>query len=200
MWPDKTRAVVAQEHVAANGDEVQQMPFTSDAKRVLERSLREAIRLGHNYVGTEHLLLGLLREEDCAGFRVVQELAVDVEELRELTLQLISTRPERRTMPHAPDVAAAPTAPRTPRGRRAPSRSSYAICARSWSAPDGPVPTHPIGILKHVSKAPAASSFAPRRSKNGQRVLSRPRTIPDHHSEKAPERPFLMRAAAERKH
>ena len=108
LWPDRTRAVVAQEH-HSNGGEHQQMPFTSDAKRVLERSLREAIRLGHNYIGTEHLLLGLLREEDSAGYRVVQELGVDVEELRELTLQLVSTRTERRALPHAPDVAAALT-------------------------------------------------------------------------------------------
>jgi len=107
-WSDPARAAVARE-ARPDGPPADQIPFTSDAKRVLERALREAVRLGHNYIGTEHLLLGLLREEDSAGFHVLQELDVDVEQLRELTLQLISTRPERRGLPHAPDVAAALT-------------------------------------------------------------------------------------------
>jgi ATP-dependent Clp protease ATP-binding subunit ClpC len=105
VWVDKARAVIAARHETA--DAVAQVPFAPDAKRVLERSLREAVRLGHNYIGTEHLLLGLLRDEECEGFAVLQELGVDVEELRELTLTLIATRPERRTLPYAPDLAGA---------------------------------------------------------------------------------------------
>ena len=106
VWLDPARAAVA----ASGRDraqEVTQIPFSPDAKRVLERALREAVRLGHNYIGTEHLLLGLLREDDCAGFRVLQDLGTDVEQLRELILELIATRPERRGLPHAPDVSAA---------------------------------------------------------------------------------------------
>ena len=105
VWLDPARAAVA----AAGQDPVQatQIPFSPDAKRVLERALREAVRLGHNYIGTEHLLLGLLREDDCAGYRVLKELGTDVEQLRELILELIATRPERRGLPHAPDVSAA---------------------------------------------------------------------------------------------
>jgi ATP-dependent Clp protease ATP-binding subunit ClpC len=104
---DPARAAVAD---GASGEiDPSQIAFTSDAKRVLERSLREAVRLGHNYVGSEHLLLGVLREEDAAGFRVLQEMEVDTEALRELTLELVATRPDRRGLPHAPDVSAALT-------------------------------------------------------------------------------------------
>jgi ATP-dependent Clp protease ATP-binding subunit ClpC len=103
---DPARAAVAHDGGARDIDP-SQIAFTSDAKRVLERALREAVRLGHNYVGTEHLLLGVLREEDAAGFRVLQEMDVDTDALRELTLELIAARPERRGMPHAPDVSAA---------------------------------------------------------------------------------------------
>jgi len=106
VWRDPARAAVAKER-RPDGARVDQIPFTADAKCVLERSLREAVRLGHNYVGTEHLLLGLLRDEDSTGYHVLQELDVDVEELRELTLELIATRPERRGLPHGPDVVAA---------------------------------------------------------------------------------------------
>jgi ATP-dependent Clp protease ATP-binding subunit ClpC len=103
---DPARAAVA--HDGGSGVlDPSQIAFTSDAKRVLERSLREAVRLGHNYVGSEHLLLGVLREEDAAGFRVLQEMEVDTEALRELTLELIASRPDRRGLPHAPDVSAA---------------------------------------------------------------------------------------------
>jgi ATP-dependent Clp protease ATP-binding subunit ClpC len=103
---DPARAAVAHDGGAREIDP-SQIAFTSDAKRVLERALREAVRLGHNYVGTEHLLLGVLREDDGPGFRVLQEMEVDVDALRELTLELVATRPDRRGPPHAPDLAAA---------------------------------------------------------------------------------------------
>jgi ATP-dependent Clp protease ATP-binding subunit ClpC len=103
---DPARAAVA--HDGGPGElDPSQIAFTADAKRVLERALREAVRLGHNYVGTEHLLLGVLREEDAAGFRVLTEMDVDIDALRELTLELVASRPERRGLPHAPDVSAA---------------------------------------------------------------------------------------------
>src|SRR3954469_11864129 len=149
VWRDPARAAVARER-RPDGAAVDQIPFTGDAKRVLERSLREAVRLGHNYIGTEHLLLGLLRDEESTGYRVLQELDVDVEELRELILELIATRPERRGLPHAPDVAAMlPPAPPccrarpTPRARRVPSRLSSDTCARCSTATDPPDPADP---------------------------------------------------------
>lgn len=54
------------------------IPFTPRAKKVMELGLREALQLGHNYIGTEHLLLGLLRVEDCVGVGVLKALGADV--------------------------------------------------------------------------------------------------------------------------
>jgi len=81
--------------------------FTERARQVVVLAQEEARTLKLNYIGTEHLLLGLLRDEEGEGYAVLQELGVDVEELRELTLTLIATRPERRTLPYAPDLAGA---------------------------------------------------------------------------------------------
>jgi uncharacterized caspase-like protein len=67
------------------------LPFTPRAKRVLELSLQEARRLGHNYVGTEHLLLGLTKEGEGVGARVLEILGADLQRLRDLVLQAINT-------------------------------------------------------------------------------------------------------------
>jgi len=105
LWLDKARAIVVSIHTTA--DEANgQIPFTPGAKRVLERSLREAVRLSHNYIGTEHLLLGLLREPDATGYRVLVELGAEPKEVRSVLLELIELRPERRHLPHDPEVVA----------------------------------------------------------------------------------------------
>lgn len=59
-----------------------QIPFTPEAKKVLERALREALSLGHNYIGTEHLLLALTREREGLAARILGELDVDAERVR----------------------------------------------------------------------------------------------------------------------
>jgi ATP-dependent Clp protease ATP-binding subunit ClpC len=59
-----------------------EIPFTPRAKRILERALDEARQLGHNYIGTEHLLLGLIRERDGVAVRVLQQLGVGYDEIR----------------------------------------------------------------------------------------------------------------------
>ncbi len=66
-----------------------EIPFTPRAKRVLELSVDEARQLGHNYVGTEHLLLGLIREGEGVAARVLLELGVDRKKVREETLKLL---------------------------------------------------------------------------------------------------------------
>jgi ATP-dependent Clp protease ATP-binding subunit ClpC len=104
---DPARAAVATAHAPEDNGGPRQIPFTPGAKYVLERSLREAVRMGHNYVGSEHLLLGLLRAEDATGHRVMLDLGAEPETLRELVLELVAQRPERRQLPYAPDVAAA---------------------------------------------------------------------------------------------
>jgi ATP-dependent Clp protease ATP-binding subunit ClpC len=78
--------------------------FTPQAKRVLELSLREAIQLGHNYIGTEHLLLGLLREGDGVAARVLVQLGADLNRVRQQVIQLLASHPGR---PPAEDAPAA---------------------------------------------------------------------------------------------
>jgi ATP-dependent Clp protease ATP-binding subunit ClpC len=64
-------------------------PFTASTKWVLEMSLREALQLGHNWIGTEHLLLGLLREEDGVGAQVLIDLGVELSSVRQRVLELV---------------------------------------------------------------------------------------------------------------
>jgi ATP-dependent Clp protease ATP-binding subunit ClpC len=68
------------------------IPFTPRAKKVLELSLREALQLGHNYIGSEHVLLGLLREGEGAGVRVLEKLDADFTELRTNILTMLRSR------------------------------------------------------------------------------------------------------------
>ena len=81
--------------VAATGGTltIGEIPFTPRAKRVLELSVDEARQLGHNYVGTEHLLLGLIREGEGVAARVLLELGVDRKKVREETLKLLGGTP-----------------------------------------------------------------------------------------------------------
>ena len=66
-----------------------QLPFTPRAKKVLELSVEEATNLGHNYIGTEHLLLGLIRENDGVAAQVLTTLGLKLEEVREEVLELL---------------------------------------------------------------------------------------------------------------
>ncbi|MBK8230403.1 MAG: ATP-dependent Clp protease ATP-binding subunit [Candidatus Eisenbacteria bacterium] len=70
-----------------------EIPFTSNAKRVLELSVDEARQLGHNYVGTEHLLLGLIREGEGVAAKVLMDMGVDRKKVREETLKLLGGNP-----------------------------------------------------------------------------------------------------------
>src|SRR5438093_1665364 len=66
------------------------IPFTPRAKKVLELSLREALQLGHNYIGTEHILLGLIREGEGVAAQVLQKLGADLSRVRQQVIQLLS--------------------------------------------------------------------------------------------------------------
>ena len=66
------------------------IPFTPRAKKVLELSLREALQLGHNYIGTEHILLGLIREGEGVAAQVLVKLGADLARVREQVIQLLS--------------------------------------------------------------------------------------------------------------
>ena len=69
------------------------IPFTPRAKKVLELSLREALQLGHNYIGTEHILLGLIREGEGVAAQVLQKLGADLNRVRQTVIQLLSGYP-----------------------------------------------------------------------------------------------------------
>lgn len=66
------------------------IPFTPRAKKVLELSLREALQLGHNYIGTEHILLGLIREGEGVAAQVLMKLGADLSRVRQQVIQLLS--------------------------------------------------------------------------------------------------------------
>ena len=78
------------------------IPFTPPSKKVLELSLREALDLGHTYIGTEHILLGLIREDEGVAARVLAGFGVDLNRAREQVVQLLAGR-----NPGAPGPAAA---------------------------------------------------------------------------------------------
>ena len=65
------------------------IPFTPRAKRVLELSLRESGQLGHNYIGTEHILLGLVREGEGVAAQVLVKLGADLNRVRQMVIQLL---------------------------------------------------------------------------------------------------------------
>jgi Clp amino terminal domain, pathogenicity island component len=66
------------------------IPFTPRAKKVLELSLREALQLGHNYIGTEHILLGLLREGEGVAARVLVSLGASLDRVRQQVVQILA--------------------------------------------------------------------------------------------------------------
>nr|QCI08918.1 Clp protease ATP binding subunit [Wrangelia sp.] len=74
-----------------------EIPFTPRAKRVLELSLEEARQLGHNYIGTEHLLMGLVREGEGVAARVLENLAVNVASIRSEVIQMLGDSTEVNT-------------------------------------------------------------------------------------------------------
>ena len=86
---EEVRAQVAR--IVGQGDEVTtgQIPFTPRAKKVLELALRESRALGHQYIGTEHILLGLVRENDGVAARILLDLGVDAETVREAVGRLL---------------------------------------------------------------------------------------------------------------
>ncbi len=87
---DEVRSQVAR--IVGQGDEVTtgQIPFTPRAKKVLELALREALSLGHNYIGTEHILLGLVRENEGVAARILLDFDADAEKIRNEIIRMLS--------------------------------------------------------------------------------------------------------------
>ncbi len=87
---EEVRAQVAR--IVGQGDEVTtgQIPFTPRAKKVLELALREALSLGHKYIGTEHILLGLVRENEGVAARILLDFDADAEKIRNEIIRMLS--------------------------------------------------------------------------------------------------------------
>jgi ATP-dependent Clp protease ATP-binding subunit ClpC len=84
--------------IVGSGEEVTagQIPFTPRAKKVLELALREALSLGHNYIGTEHILLGLVRENEGVAARILLDFDADSEKIRNEVIRMLSGPGSRR--------------------------------------------------------------------------------------------------------
>jgi ATP-dependent Clp protease ATP-binding subunit ClpC len=72
------------------------IPFTPRAKKVMELSLREALQLGHNYIGTEHILLGLIREGEGMAAQVLADRGIKLNDVRKTILNLVGKQYEQR--------------------------------------------------------------------------------------------------------
>jgi len=81
-----------------------QMPFTSRSKKVLELALREALQLGHNYIGTEHILIGLMWEGEGVAVRVLSNLGVRRDRVRQEVVGMIGGRRTERLPAARPDI------------------------------------------------------------------------------------------------
>jgi ATP-dependent Clp protease ATP-binding subunit ClpC len=99
---EEVRAQVAR--IVGQGDEVTtgQIPFTPRAKKVLELSLREALYLKHNYIGTEHILLGLVRENEGVGARILLDFDADAETIRNEVIGMLSGQRRELASPYEP--------------------------------------------------------------------------------------------------
>ena len=87
---EEVRAQVAR--IIGQGDEFKtgQIPFTPRAKKVLELALREALSLGHDYIGTEHILLGIARENEGVAARILLDFGADAEKIRNEIVRMLS--------------------------------------------------------------------------------------------------------------
>jgi len=122
------------------------VPFTPRAKKVLELSLREALQLGHNYIGTEHMLLGLVREGEGVGARVLVSLGADPVKVRQQVIQLLPgvTEGEQLGSTRAPHVLLQPSGVLTASSSATRSHGGCSFCRRDlWE------------VGRHVSAAAA---------------------------------------------
>jgi hypothetical protein len=94
---EEARAQVAR--IVGQGDEITtgQIPFTKHATRALDLAQREALSLGHNYIGTEHILLGVVRENEVVGVRILLDFDADAEKVRDEVIRILGGPGPRQT-------------------------------------------------------------------------------------------------------
>jgi ATP-dependent Clp protease ATP-binding subunit ClpC len=122
------------------------IPFTPRAKKVLELSLREALQLGHDYIGTEHLLLGLIREGEGVAAQVLVRLGAQLSQVRSAVIHALegSTEPEpSRAEPEPADIVIRSLQDENRRLRLEVDRLRVALLRRGLDV-DDPSPTEPV--------------------------------------------------------
>jgi len=115
-------------------------PFTPRAKKVLELALREALSLGHNYIGTEHILLGLVRENEGVAARILLDFDADAEKIRNEIIRMLSGPGRRQAGAGGPRVksrsprSCSTSSAATSRSRRRRASSTRSSAARPRSS------------------------------------------------------------------
>ncbi|MBI4879662.1 MAG: ATP-dependent Clp protease ATP-binding subunit [Planctomycetes bacterium] len=102
-----------------------QLPFTPRAKKVLELSVEEASQLGHNYIGTEHLLLGLIKENEGIAARVLTNLGVKLEDVREEVLEFLGADVQQEQEEEQEPSASAPSGPESMAKSKTPALNAF---------------------------------------------------------------------------
>ena len=104
------------------------IPFTPRAKKVLDLSLREALQLSHRYIGTEHILLGIIREGEGVAAQILVKLGADLNTVRQQVIELIARRPGETTPRLPAEATPWVGAPRTATVRTPPDPDRMPLC------------------------------------------------------------------------
>jgi len=143
------------------------LPYTSRAKKVLELAMSEARELNHSYVGTEHLLLGLLREEKGIAAQVLTDAGVNLEQARAETLRLLGS--EMPATPAGGGTGAQPTQPKSEKKSKTPALDHFCRDLTQLAAEGALDPT--IGRQKEIERVMEILS---RRKKNNPVLIGEP--------------------------
>ena len=143
------------------------LPYTSRAKKVLELAMSEARELNHSYVGTEHLLLGLLREEKGIAAQVLTDAGVNLEQARAETLRLLGS--EMPQTPAGGGTGAQPTPPKSEKKSKTPALDHFCRDLTQLAAEGALDPT--IGRQKEIERVMEILS---RRKKNNPVLIGEP--------------------------
>jgi len=143
------------------------LPYTSRAKKVLELAMSEACELNHSYVGTEHLLLGLLREEKGIAAQVLTDAGVNLEQARAETLRLLGS--EMPSTPAGGGTGAQPTPPKSEKKSKTPALDHFCRDLTQLAAEGALDPT--IGRQKEIERVMEILS---RRKKNNPVLIGEP--------------------------
>ena len=152
------------------------IPFTPRAKKVLELALREALQLGHKYIGTEHILLGLIREGEGVAAQVLVKLGADLSRVRQQVIQLLSGYEGGGEHEEAPDQpAVAGVAPSGQGGAKAGQKSNSLVLDQfgrnlTQAAKDGKLDP----VVGRASEIERIMQVLSRRTKNNPVLIGEP--------------------------